>query len=136
MDDALDTSHVPAPAASPASPPAALDAATGPGAGESLRVTATHSERDIGTRRAIWRGFVVFAGPGLIDVEAVMDDDGEVSDLTGTYPAALYKALCQIAEESERAANSYRDSRSLTEWTISPSGEVDAVEDLLGSEAA
>jgi hypothetical protein len=64
-----------------------------------------------------------------VDARAEINDDGEVAELTGTYPVALHRALTEIAELASGAANpAWGDAQPETVWAIDAAGEVSAVE--------
>lgn len=70
---------------------------------------------------------VALTGPG-VDATAEIDDDGEVADLRGTYPASLHRALTEIAELAHGNAHPAWGDACADSIGVIASGEVVEVE--------
>lgn len=98
-----------------------------------LTITATTAERMIGRGIALTL-FVDFAGEGVA-ATAELDGDGEVAEITGTYPADLYNALVEIACEALADLNGGPSATSVTTWHVDAAGAVTFAGDV-GAAAA
>lgn len=96
-------------------------------------VTATAEERDVGERRFCFRTVVEFRGEG-IEAETILNADGDVVSIDGTYPSGrvMHDALTEIAGQALADLNGlFGTGRgvSVTRWSVDAAGVVEYLDD-------